>query len=60
VGRGQEKSLPYVLVPPPPTGRAFNLPVDTIGGKDFFPLYQHSLIQNTITINLAILKRFKF
>jgi hypothetical protein len=38
VGRGQEKSLPYVLAPPPPRGRAFNFPVDTLGGKDIFPM----------------------
>jgi hypothetical protein len=34
VGRGQEKDLPYVLAPPPPRGRAFNFPVDTISGKE--------------------------
>jgi hypothetical protein len=38
VGRGQEKGLPYVLAPPPPRGRAFNFPSDTLGGKDIFPL----------------------
>jgi hypothetical protein len=38
VGRGQEKGLPYVMAPPPPRGRAFNFSIDTLGGKDIFPL----------------------
>jgi hypothetical protein len=33
VGREQEKGLPYALT----RGRAFNFPVDTLGGKDIFP-----------------------
>jgi hypothetical protein len=40
VDRGSRagERLPYVLdPPPPPRGRALNIPVDTLGRKDIFP-----------------------
>jgi hypothetical protein len=35
-GAGERFTL-CIGPPPPPRGRAFNIPVDTLGGKDIFP-----------------------